>query len=258
MDIALLRDVSPGIARCELTYLERQPIDYDRAVEQHRMYRDALQALGLEIVSLDGDPAFPDCCFVEDAAIVLDEVAVITRPGAETRRGETAAVAEALASYRTLAAISPPATVEGGDVLHIGKRLFVGLSERTNEAGVTALRDVVSPHGYEVVPVRVTGCLHLKSAVTALDDQTVLANPAWADLAPLRGLEVTSVPPAEPFAANVLRVRGRVLMHSGFPLTRALLEKRGSEVMSIDVSEFLKAEAGVTCKSLLFRRRVSS
>ncbi len=258
MDIALLRDVSSEIARCELTYLERQPIDYDRAVEQHRRYRDTLQALGLEIVSLPGEAAFPDCCFVEDAAVVLDEVAVITRPGAETRRGETAAVAEALAPYRALAAIPPPATLEGGDVLHVGKRLFVGLSPRTSEAGVTALRDIVSAYDYEVVPVRVTGCLHLKSAVTALDDQTVLANPAWADLTAFHGLEVVSVPPAEPDAANVLCVRGQVIMHSGFPLTRALLEKRGSAVEPVCVSEFLKAEAGVTCKSLLFRRRVSS
>ncbi len=254
MDIAVLRDVSPAIARCELTWLERQPIDYGRAVEQHERFRDVLRGLGLETVSLPADPAYPDCCFVEDIAIVLDEVAVITRPGAATRRGETATVAEALAAYRPLALMQAPATLDGGDVLVAGRRLFVGLSGRTSEAGMTALRRIVSPHGYKVVPVRVTGCLHLKTAVTVVDERTLIANPDWVDLQPFRDYEVVAVPRDEPFAANVVAVRGSVIMHSGFPLTRALLEKRGSAVKPVSVSEFLKAEAGVTCKSLLFRR----
>jgi len=252
MDIALLRDVSPEIVRCELTYLERTPIDYGRAVEQHERYAEALRARGLTIVSLPGDPAFPDCCFVEDAAIVLDELAVITRPGVETRRGETAVVAEALAAYRRLVALDAPATLDGGDVLHVGRRLFVGLSARTNEAGVAALRAAVAPHGYEVTAVELRGCLHLKSAVTALDDRTLLANPRWLDTTPLGGFEIVPVPPDEPWAANVLRVRDRIVAHSGFPRTRALLEARGLHLVTVDVSEFLKAEAGVTCKSLLF------
>jgi dimethylargininase len=235
MDIALLRDVSPGIARCELTYLERKLIDYGRAVKQHEGYRDALRGLGLETVSLPGDADYPDCCFVEDTAVVLDEIAVITRPGAESRRGETAVAAEALAAYRPLATIPAPATLEGGDVLRIGRTLFVGRSTRTNDAGIAALREIVTPHGYTVVAVPVTGCLHLKTAVSAIGERTVLGNPDWADLEPLR-------------------VRGRVLMGQGSPLTRVLLEKRGSEVIELDTSEFQKAEAGVTCKSLLFRR----
>ena len=254
MDIALLRDVSPAIARCELTYVAREPIDFEGAAAQHRRYADLLQSLGLEVISLPGDPALPDCCFVEDVAVVLDEVAVITRPGAESRRGETAAVAQALAAHRPIATIPPPGTLDGGDVLVVGRTLYVGVSKRTNEAGVAALRTIVSPHSYEIVPVRVTGCLHLKSAITALDERTLIANPAWVDVEAFRGFEVVSIPPEEPLAANVLSVRGRVVLHSAFTLTRALLEKRGSDVKAVSVSEFLKAEAGVTCKSLLFRR----
>jgi dimethylargininase len=254
MDIALLRDVSPGIARCELTYLERKPIDYGRAVKQHEGYRDALRGLGLETVSLPGDAGYPDCCFVEDTAVVLDDIAVITRPGAESRRGETAVVAEALAAWRHVVAIEAPGTLDGGDVLVMARKIFVGRSRRTNGAGIEALRAIVSPHGYEVVPVAVTGCLHLKSAVTAIDEGSVIANRDWVDLQPFRGFEVVPAPPEEPWAANVLAVRGRVLMPRGLPLTRALLEKRGVELVEVTVSEFQKAEAGVTCKSLLFRR----
>jgi dimethylargininase len=255
VDIALMRDVSPGIARCELTYLERQPIDYERAVREHARYRDVLRDLGLEVVALPGDAGYPDCCFVEDTAVVLDEIAVITRPGAESRRGETAVVAEALAAWRHVVAVEPPGTLDGGDVLVTARKIFVGRSRRTNGAGIEALRAIVSPHGYEVVPVAVTGCLHLKSAVTAIDEGSVIANRDWVDLQPFRGFEVVPVPPEEPWAANVLVTRGRVLVNAGSPLTRALLEKRGSVVIPVQLSEFQKAEAGVTCKSLLFRRR---
>ncbi|HEY7514759.1 MAG TPA: dimethylargininase [Vicinamibacteria bacterium] len=255
MDLALLRDVSPSIARCELTYLERQPIDYARAVEEHARYGQVLSDLGLSVVSLGGDARYPDCCFVEDTAVVLDEIAVVTRPGAESRRGETSVVAEALAAWRPVVAVEPPGTIDGGDVLAIARRIFVGRSRRTNEAGIEALRTIVAPHGYAVVPVAVTGCLHLKSAVTALDEGSLIANGDWIDLRPFGGFEVVPVPGEEPWAANVLAVRGRVLASAAAPLTRALLEKRGLAVIPLPLTEFEKAEAGATCKSLLFRRR---
>jgi dimethylargininase len=254
-DVAIIRDVSPALADCELTYLDREPIDLELAVRQHAEYARVLRDLGLEIVSLPGDPGLPDCCFVEDVAIVLDELAVITRPGAESRRGESAAVAEALAAYRHIASIEPPGTLDGGDVLVVGRKIFVGRTQRTNDAGIESLRTIVSPHGYEVVGVPVKGCLHLKSAVTVLDDETLIANPDWIDLALLRDHEIVPVPAEEPGAANVLAVRGRVLMSDSFPLTLALLEKRGSEVIPVCVTEFEKAEAAVTCKSLVFRRQ---
>jgi len=258
-DIALTREVSPALARCELTFLPRDAIDLDRAVAQHAAYCRLLESLGLDVLRLPADPAQPDCCFVEDTAVVLDEVAVLAHPGAPSRRGEVGVVASTLAGYRPLARIPSSARLDGGDVLVLGRRLYVGSSGRTDTAGAQALRRIVAPFGYEVVPVRMTGCLHLKSAVTALDEETVLANLDGIDPAPLGGIHVVRVPADEPGAANVLRVAGCVIAHSGFPRTIDLLAARGVEVRPIDVSEFLKAEAGVTCKSLVFgARRVST
>jgi len=255
MDIALTRDVSPDLQRCLLTFQPRVPIDVEQAVRQHDAYVRVLESLGLKVLRLPADPALPDCCFVEDAAVVLDEVAVLMRMGATSRRGESAAIADALASYRTLVAIEAPATIDGGDVLAMGRRLFVGLSSRTNAAGVEALAKAVRELGYVVTPVRVTGSLHLKSAVTAVGMGAVLANPGWVDLTPFAGLEVIAVAPDEPSAANVLRVGEAVVAASAFPRTADRLRARGLEVVTVEVSEFLKAEAGVTCKALLFRRR---
>ena len=250
--IALMRGVPSTLARCELSFREREPIDLARAVAQHAEYAALLRSLGLEVVELPADPAFPDCCFVEDVAVVLDELALLTRPGAASRRGEVAAIEAALARYRPIETTPSPATLEGGDVLRVGHTVFVGHSARTNEAGIARLAAVAEPLGYRVVPVAVTGCLHLKSAVTALDQERVLLNRAWLDSAPFRGLELVDVAPGEPGAANVLRVAGLVIAHPGFPRTLERIAALGYAVRPLDVSEFLKAEAALTCKSLLF------
>jgi dimethylargininase len=250
--VAVVRGVPPTLAQCELTYHDREAIDLDLAIGQHQAYSALLRSLGLEIVELPADAAQPDCCFVEDTAVVLDEVALITMPGAVSRRGELLAVREALARFRPIATTELPATLEGGDVMRIERTLFVGRSARTNAAGALRLRTLAEPLGYRVVEVPVTGCLHLKSAVTALDHGRVLANPAWLDLSPLRGLEVLEVAPEEPGAANVLRVGGLVVAHAAFPRTVERVTKLGYAVRTLDVSEFVKAEAALTCKSLLF------
>jgi dimethylargininase len=249
--VALIRGVPATLAACELTFQEREPIDLPRAVAQHAAYAALVGSLGLEVVELPADPAFPDCCFVEDAAVVLDEVALATRPGAASRRGEVETVAAALARYRRVETTPPPATLEGGDVLRVGRTLFVGRSSRTNAAGLARLAEVAEPLGYRVVPVGVTGCLHLKSAVTALDDERLLVNRAWLDTTPLRRHELVDVAPEEPGAANALRVAGRVVAHSGVPRTIERVSKLGYDVRTLDVSEFLKAEAALTCKSVL-------
>jgi dimethylargininase len=250
---AIVRGVSPSLARCELTYLERAPIDLGRAVAQHAEYAALLRGLGLDVVELPADDALPDACFVEDAAVVLDEAALVTMPGALSRRGELPAVAEALGRFRRIERTELPATIEGGDVLHLGFTVFVGRSPRTNEAGVARLRAFAEPHGYSVVPVDVTGCLHLKSAVTALDDDRLLANTGWVDMRPFAGFDVIEVAPEEPGAANVLRVDGTLVAHPGFPRTIERIAALGYAPRLLDVSEFLKAEAALTCKSLLLR-----
>lgn len=250
---ALTRDVSPALADCELAFLDRVSIDVGRAAVQHDAYCAVLLSLGLDVVRLPADAALPDSCFVEDAAIVTDEVAVLASMGADSRRGEVAAVAAALAPDRAVVRIERPARIDGGDVLVAGRRVFVGQSGRTDAAGAGALREALAPFGYEVIPVTVPGCLHLKSAVTALDPATLLVNAGWIDVAPLLGYDRVEVDPAEPWAANVLAVAGRVIAHRGFPRTLERIASRGFDVKPVDVSEFLKAEAGVTCKSIVYR-----
>jgi dimethylargininase len=252
MRIAITRAVSPSLANCELTFVPREPIDYGLAVAQHGVYARLLGELGLAVVELAADAALPDCCFVEDVAIVLDEVAVITRPGAASRRGETAAVAAALRPYRSIVRLEAPARIDGGDVLVLGRRLLVGVSNRTDAAGLRALGDAVRTFGYDVEPVRMHGCLHLKTAVTSAAPGLVLLNPEWVDPEPLRGLDRVEVAPNEPGAANVLVVGSAVVAAAGFPRTEDRLRARGLDVRTVDVSEFQKAEAGVTCKSLVF------
>ena len=253
MEIALTRDVSPAIQDTELTYRARQPIDFERAVAQHAAYRDALLRLGLRVLRLPADPACPDCCFVEDTAVVLDELAVLAAPTPVSRRPEVPAIAGALAEYRELAHLPEGAHLEGGDVLRLGRVLYVGLSSRTNQAGIVALAHAVEPFGYRIVPVAVSGCLHLKSAVTAIGDEAVLANPEWIDMDVFADVAVLPVHAQEPHAANVLRARGVLLADAGHPRTLELLDRYGFAVQAVDASEFVKAEAGVTCRSLLFR-----
>lgn len=244
--IAVTRDVSPSVALCELTHLERTPIDYERASMQHREYRRLLASLGCEVIALSADPAYPDCVFIEDAAVVLDDLAVITRPGAESRRGETRAVADALEAYRPLVHIEAPATLDGGDVLVLDDRIYVGLSARTNEAAIGQLRRHTRR---DVIPVRVDGCLHLKSAITRVSRNALLVNREWIDAAPFAGW--TLIDAEEPFGANALRIGDAVVYPSAFPRTLARLRSLGLDVHTVDADELAKAEGGVTCCSLL-------
>jgi len=247
---AITREVSPAIAYCELEFLDRQPIDFALAVEQHGQYQACLEELGVHVEILPTGPDMPDGVFVEDPAIVLDEIAVITRPGVQSRRSEGETLARALAPYRELHYIQEPGTLEGGDVMHVGKTLYVGYSRRTNVAGIQQLAGIVHPLGYFVVPVEVRGCLHLKSACCYIGDDTVLANRTWMDPDAFCGLKILDVP--EPRGANALRIGERVLMPLAYPRTCDLLDRSGFRVRTIDNSELLKAEAGVTCTSLIF------
>jgi dimethylargininase len=190
---------------------------------------------------------------VEDTAVVLDELAVMAAPTPLSRRPEVPPVATALAPYRELVRLPADARLEGGDVLRMGHILYVGLSSRTNQAGIVAFAHAVEPFGYRVIPVRVSGCLHLKSAVTAIGDDAVIANPEWIDMDVFADVAVLPVHAQEPFAANVLRARGVLIADAGHPRTLDLLDRYGFAVQPLDMSEFAKAEGGVTCKSILFR-----
>lgn len=256
--VAVTREVSPSIVRCELVHQERRPIDVATARRQHRQYEGALRASGCRVQSLPADPDLADSVFVEDTAIVLEEVAVITRPGAPSRRPETAPIARVLAPYRPLVYIEPPGTLDGGDVLRIGRTLYVGLSERSNQAAIDQLSRVLAPHRYDVRGVSVHGCLHLKSAVTAVADDTVLLDPRWVDPGAFPGARSLKIDPRERGAANALRIGDRVIYPTSFPETRRRLEAAGIGVIDVDVAELQKAEGAVTCCSIVFDDRGAS
>ena len=249
---ALTRGVSPRIAECELTFIPRQPIAFERAVEQHQQYEQLLRSLGVNVLRVPADGDCPDCCFLEDTALVLDELAILTRPGSEARRREVFGVVPSVRQYRDVVEIEAPAALEGGDVLRMGRDLFVGVTTRTTGEGIEALQKCVQPYGYRVHSVMVPGALHLKSVCTAVDEHTILADITRVDLSSFSGYELVEVPAEEWMAANILRVNRTVCLHSGFRSTIGLLQQRGIEVRTVDISEFLKAEAGLTCLSLIF------
>ena len=249
---AITRPVSPSINHCELSFHARQPIDVAKAIAQHKAYQDCLAELGVRIVSLPAEPELPDAVFVEDAAVVVDEVAVIPIMGAPSRRPEASTLIETLSRYRPIKFLVEPATLDGGDVLRAGRFVFVGLSQRTNRKACSQLSDLLGGYDYQVQSVEVRGCLHLKSACCYIGSDTMLVNRSWIDTERLRGFELIDVPDEEPAAANALVVEDVVIIPASFPKTRALLEERGFRVRTIDLSELQKAEAGVTCTSLIF------
>ncbi len=251
MTIAIIRLPAPSIANCELTFIDRVPIDYAKAQAQHRAYREALETCGVKVVTLPAADALPDSVFVEDTAIILDEVAIITPMGIASRRPEPVLIESDIARFRPTVHINLPATIEGGDVMRLGKAIFVSLSTRTNMAGIEALRTLAAPYGYTVTQVTLRDCLHLKSACTALDDQTILVNSAGVDTALFEDYKLVEVASDEPGAANVVRANGTILLNSQYPQTGEIIEQHGYKVCAVDTSEFTKAEAAMTCMSLI-------
>jgi dimethylargininase len=249
---AITRKVSSSMANCELSFIERKPIDMKKANEQHHAYESLLEKLGAKVISLPEERDLPDSMFVEDPAIVLDEIAIICPLGTETRRKEAASLAAALEPFRKLAHVKLPGMLEGGDVLRVGKKLFVGLTQRSNAEGVRQLAVITEHDGYDLTAVPVTGCLHLKSAVTYLGRNTLLGNRAWFHSKRFEGFEWVDVDPAEPHAGNALAMGESVVFPASFPKTRARIEDKGFRVESLDISELQKAESGLTCSSLLF------
>ncbi len=253
--IAVTHTVSPHINECELTYMEREEIDYPNALKQHGAYSETLRRCGAEVFNLEENTDHPDSIFVEDNAVVVDEIAVITHMGAESRRAEVDTMADYLAQYREVVRIEAPATIEGGDVMRVGKKVFVGLSTRTNQAGVDALRDKLAPYGYTVTGVATPGCLHLKTGITVLNDETLIGNTGWVDMSAFKDFRVIAAAPDEPWAGNALRVNDKVIMHEGHVRAIEEAEKLGISVERTNISEFMKAEAGLTCMSIVFQKK---
>jgi dimethylargininase len=255
--IALTREPSASLGDGERTHRAREPIDVRRAAHQHREYRRALTECGARVTALPALDDLPDAVFIEDVALVLDEVAVLFRMGVRSRREEPSMTESEIGRWREVVSLPEDARAEGGDIVRLGRTLYVGRTSRTDERGIAALGAVATPLGYRVVPVDVTGCLHLKSACTALDDETLLANPAWVDVSRFEARRMIAVDPAEPGAANALRVGSSVLLQAGCPRTFERVKAAGYDARAVDVGELAKAEGSLTCLSLLFEGTTS-
>ena len=250
---ALVRQVGPSLSECALTHLPRLPIDPTLATEQHQAYVNTLRNAGLDVTVLPPEPSLADSVFVEDMAVILDECIIAGRASSLGRREEHAHIAAALNAIREVQSIEPPGTLEGGDVLVLGKTIFAGISSRTNDEGVRQLERLVSRHGYRVMRVGVHGCLHLKTAITCVAPGVLVANPQWIDLLPFAPYEILTVPDQEPWGANTLLINAALMVAKSASQTAELLRDRGFNVSVVDVSELQKAEAGLTCLSLVYR-----
>lgn len=252
MLLAITRAVSRSIVDCELTNLARTPIDVERARRQHAQYETALRSLGVAVLSLPEEPDLADSVFVEDTALVLDECAVLLRPGADSRRPETGLIEPVLAPYRRLFRVQAPARVDGGDLLRLGKDIYMGISTRSDAAAAAQLQAILRPFGYELHPAPVTGCLHLKSAVTQVAQEALLINPRWVDKSLFGGVKCIEIDASESYAANALWIGDRILYPAAFPKTAQRLEAAGIRMVPVEADELARAEGALTCCSLIF------
>jgi dimethylargininase len=249
---AIVREPHHRMADVELTHVQRRPIDPVVARAQHAAYRDALARRGVRVRLLPALADHPDCAFIEDVAICLPECVILCRPGAESRRGEVAGAADALPADRPRHVIGAPGCIDGGDVLVIGRTVYVGSSSRTNAAGVVQMTGLVTDYGYRLRTMPVDGALHLKTAATALSDEILLVNPDWVDVEAFGPRRCIGAADGEPFAANAMRLGRTVLMQAAAPRTaESVARVTGLDVALIDIGEFSKAEAGLTCLSIL-------
>jgi dimethylargininase len=251
MLIAFTRIPSPRLQDCKLTHLHRQPIDAAKALEQHCAYETTLRSLCAQVVRLPEAPELPDAVFVEDVAVVLDEVTILASMAAPSRRAEPDTARQPLAEYRKVVPLKAPATLDGGDVLRIGRQIFVGLSARTNSDAVDAMTRILRPYDYAVLGVPVSGCLHLKTGCTYVGNNTLLINREWIDPRAFADVTCIDVPKDEPTGANALMIQNTTLLSASAPHTAKKLATRGFKVVTVDISEFEKAEGGLTCMSIL-------
>jgi len=235
-----------------LTTVQGVKPEYALMMTQHDAYVDALKKLGLQVEVLEPLGEFPDAYFVEDAAIVTAELAIVTRPGAKARRGEAPALEPVLAKYRPIAHIEAPGKLDGGDVLIIGHHALIGVSERSNPEGAEQLGELLEAKGYAWTAVPVAEGLHFKSSVNWVGGKYLLVTEDFAGMDELEGFRQIVVDPAETYSANVLWINGTLLIPKGYPLTRKKLEGLGQPIVELDTSEARKMDGGLTCMSLRF------
>lgn len=247
--IALTHSPSARLGDCELTHVDRQSIDLGRAMAQHEAYRSALEEADLQVRNFDFNACHADCCFVEDVAVVLEELVLVGSMGVASRRPEVAPWRDLLATFRPIVDLPADARLEGGDVLCLGKQLLIGLSARTNRKAIESVSDLVRPLGYSVHAIKVAGCLHLKTACTAIDDETLLLNPDWIEVGHLP--QFKQIATCDSWGANILRINESLFASKTHTRTVEQLTENGFRVHVLDISEFEKAEAGLTCLSLL-------
>lgn len=249
---AIVRDVPESFNRCVSNSNTYDDIDTELAKLQHQQYCKTLSLLGINLIRLDTDDSLPDCCFTEDTAVIIDDLAIITSPGIESRVAETIALEKTLALYKGIFRISQPGTIEGGDVLRIERTLYIGISSRTNSEGIRQMAAILEPRGYCIVPVEIRNTLHLKSVCTYLGNGLIIVAEGYFDLNIFSGFEKIIVPEEEAYCANCLSVNRRVIIPKGFPKTKELLEEKGLLVIELEMSEFRKADGALTCLSVIF------
>ncbi|MCB0650171.1 MAG: hypothetical protein KDC85_02775 [Saprospiraceae bacterium] len=227
--------------------------DYQRALSQHAAYIKALEACGLEVSVLEADENFPDSTFVEDVALLTPHCAIITRPGAPSRRGETDGISKLLEHfYDNIEIIEAPGTVEAGDIMMVGSHFYIGLSGRTNEAGARQVISILEKYGMRESVVSLEEVLHLKTGVTYLENNNLLATGEFLAKAVFQPFHILEIEPDEAYAANAIWVNGTVIVPEGYPKARKMIEHAGYPVLALDMSEFQKLDGGLSCLSLRF------
>ncbi|MFH0760851.1 MAG: arginine deiminase family protein [Bacteroidota bacterium] len=253
MDVfAIVRDVPNSFQKCVTTFHNKRKINVALAKQQHQQYCETLSSLGLKLIRIEADDTLPDCCFTEDTVIVFDVFAVITIPGAPSRIPETIEIEKTLSRLKTIVHITKPGTIEGGDVLRIGKKIFIGNSGRTNEEGIRQVASVIKHKGYQVIPVKIRNALHLKSVCTYLGNGCIILAEGYLDEKIFSEYDKIIVPKGEEYCANCLVVNGSVLIPKGFPKTKKIIENNGFPIIEIEMSEIEKAEGALTCLSVIF------
>ncbi len=249
---ALVRGVPNTYDRCIRPHECKNTINVDLAKVQHARYCDILEQLGLTLIRIDPDEGFPDCCFVEDTAIIVGDNAVISNMGSKSRTGEEIEVKSTLSQYKNIYEINPPGVIDGGDALRINDKIYIGLSERTNHFAIQQLSTFISDGGYQIIPVETRHILHLKSACTYIGNDYVVTSNGHFDEKIFSEYHRIIVPEKEAYSANCLSVNGKVLIQKGYPNTKRLIENEGFETVEIEVSEFRKGGGSLTCLSVIF------